>query len=201
MRKMAETMRSPEEHFTYGDYRRWPDEERWELIEGRAYSMCAAPTRRHQDLNGRLYRRLGNFLEAKPCRVYSAPFDVLFPEGEEDDEEVDTVLEPDIVVFCDRTRLRDYGARGAPDLVVEILSPSTSKKDQREKFDLYERHGVKEYWVVDPEGRWLCVYRLDPAGKFDVGELREPLGNYGPLASRLLEGFSVDPRALFADLD
>ncbi len=192
---------APDERFTYRQYKTWPDSERWELIEGRAWNMSAAPTRFHQDLIGNLYGAIREFLKGKPCRVYLAPFDVLLPEGDEADDEVDTVVQPDIVVYCDRSRLTKAGARGAPDLAVEVLSPSTSKKDQREKFDLYQRHGVREYWVLDPAGAWLCVYRLKPSGEYDEGELRDPLREYGPIASTVLEGFVVAPPELFEDLE
>lgn len=198
---MGNPMLAPKERFTYRHYRTWPDNERWELIEGQAWNMCAAPMRRHQRLSGRLYRWLGNFLEGKSCEAYAAPFDVLLPEGDEDEDDIDTVVQPDIVVYCDTSKLRDYGARGAPDLVVEILSPSTSRKDQKEKLDLYEKHGVREYWVLDPSGRWLCIYHRKPDGRFDEGELREPGRDYGSVESQVLEGFVVEPPRLFEDLD
>ena len=186
-------------HWSYRHYKTWPDEERWELIEGRAYAMSPAPTRYHQDLSGRLFADIHAALRGKPCKVYAAPFDVLMPAGEEADDEVDTVVQPDIVVYCDRSKLTRAGARGAPDLVVEILSPSTARKDQHEKYALYERSGVREYWVVDPVGKWLCVYRPAAPGRFDSGELRDPVREYGPVASRVLEGFSVEPGRLFAE--
>ena len=129
MEHVADPISAPAERFTYRDYRMWPEDERWELIEGLAWPMRAAPLRLHQKLSGRLFRLLGNFLAGRGREVYAAPFDVLLPEGDEPDEEVDTVVEPDIAVFCDPTKLTREGARGAPDLIVEILSPSTSKKD------------------------------------------------------------------------
>jgi len=196
---MGDPNLAPNERFTYRHYRTWPDSERWELIEGRAWAMSPAPRTRHQVISGRLSRWIGNFLEDKPCQVFTAPFDVLLPEADESDDEVDTVVQPDIVVYCDRSKLTEAGARGAPNLVVEILSPSTSKKDQHEKFDLYERHGVGEYWVVDPGNRSLMVYRPRPDGRYDEGELRESVRDYGPIASRILEGFAVDPEELFAE--
>jgi Uma2 family endonuclease len=192
---------APGERFTYRHYRTWPESERWELIEGQAWAMSPAPTTRHQELSRRLERALDDRLRDKACRMFHAPFDVLLPEGEEPDGEVDTIVQPDIVVYCDPSKLTEAGARGAPDLVVEILSPSTSKKDLNEKFSLYERHGVREYWVVDPAGEWLCVYRLSAELAFDGGELRERLREYGPIASRVLEGFIVEPKELFANLD
>jgi Uma2 family endonuclease len=200
MKRMGDPARNIGERFTYRQYRTWPDEERWELIDGMAWAMSPAPRRGHQEIQARLITEIRQFLKGKPCKAYDAPFDVILPHGDEDDDEVDTVVQPDIVVFCDRSKLTQAGARGAPDLVVEILSPSTSKKDQREKFDLYEKHGVREYWVVDPAGAWLCVYRLKDDGAFDSGELRESLREYGPIESSVLEGFTVDPGELFADM-
>ena len=192
---------TPQERFTYRNYRTWPDDERWELIDGHAWAMSPAPIRYHQKIAGRFFAKLEVFLEGKPCEAYIAPFDVLMPRGDEADDEVDTVVQPDVVVYCDRSRLTWAGARGAPDLALEVLSPSTSKKDQREKFDLYERTGVREYWVADPVGKWLCVYRRGQEGRFASGELREPGREYSPIASAVLEGFTVDPVGLFAGLD
>ena len=157
---MGDPASAPDERFTYRHYRSWPDDERWELIDGRAWAMSPAPLRSHQKLSGRLFHRLSAYLEGKPCEVYAAPFDVLLPAGDEPDDEVDSVVQPDLVVVCDKSKLTRAGARGAPDLVVEILSPSSSRKDQREKFELYQSRGVREYWVLDPAGEWLCVYRL-----------------------------------------
>jgi len=201
MSNMADPARAPLERFTYGDYRRWPDDERWELIDGMAWSMSPAPKRRHQSLAGTIFSDLANFLRAKPCKVYISPFDVLLPDGEEPDDDVDSVVQPDVVVFCDRSKLTEAGARGAPDLVVEILSPSTSKKDQHEKLSLYERHGVREYWVVDPGNRSIRVLHLGLDRRFDQGELRAPLDDESPIASRVLDGFAVDPKELFASMD
>jgi len=201
MERMGDPKLAPEERFTYRHYKTWPDSERWELIDGRAWAMSPAPRKRHQELAWKLSGMFYDYLKGKPCKAFAAPFDVLLPEGDEADDEVDTVVQPDIVVYCDRSKLTEAGARGAPDLVVEILSPSTSKKDQHDKFDLYERHGVREYWVVDPGNRSLMVYRPLPNGSYDEGELRETLRDWTPVASRVLEGFSVDPEELFSDLE
>jgi len=205
MERMGDPNLAPDERFTYRHYRTWPDSERWELIEGAAYSMSPTPLTRHQRLARRLFIRIAAFLEGKPCEAFAAPFDVLLPRGDEPDDAVDTVVQPDIVVICDRSKITERGARGAPDLVVEILSPSTSKKDQHGKFELYEEHGVREYWIVAPAGEWLCVYRLvaDASGKarYDEGELKERGRDYSKAASAVLAGFAVDPRELFADQD
>ena len=197
---MGDPALTPKEHFTYRHYRTWPDTERWELIEGQAWSMSPAPIRDHQSLVLSLASAMRTFLKGKVCQVFISPFDVLFPENDEPDDEVSTVVQPDIVVFCDKSKLTRAGARGAPDLVVEILSPSTSKKDWNEKFNLYERHGVREYWVVDPAARSVWIYRLQAEGRFDKGELRDRLGDLSPIVSKVLDGFVVDPKELFADL-
>jgi Uma2 family endonuclease len=201
MERMGDPALSPHERFTYRHYKTWPDEERWELIDGQAWSMSPAPSRWHQELLGKLYLIIATFLKGKPCRVYLAPFDVLLPKGDEPEEEIDTVVQPDVLVFCDAGKLTKAGATGAPDLAIEIISPSTSKKDQREKFDLYERRGVREYWVVDPRGKWLCRYASGTAGRFDSGELREEGRAFGPIGSKVLEGLAIDPAELFADME
>jgi len=192
---------TPDERFTYRHYKTWPDSERWELIEGQAWAMSPAPKTRHQAILWRLSSELYGYLKGKPCRAFPAPFDVLLPKGNETDDEVDTVVQPDIVVYCVKSKLTEAGARGAPDLAVEILSPSTSRKDQNEKFRLYEKHGVREYWVVDPGNRSIQVYRPRPDGRYDEGELRDSVHDWSPIASKVLEGFVIDPEQLFADLD
>ncbi len=187
------------EHFTYRQYLTWPDEERWELIDGIAWSMSAAPTSRHQEILGKLHVRFAAFLKGKTCKVFLAPFDVLLPKGDEEDGDVDTVVQPDLSVFCDRSKITKPGARGAPDLLIEILSPSTTKKDINDKFDRYERAGVREYWLVDPGNRSIWLYRRNQEGKFDEGELREPFRDFSAIASSVLEGLSIDPEELFSE--
>ncbi|MCD6397425.1 MAG: Uma2 family endonuclease [Spirochaetaceae bacterium] len=158
--------------FSYKDYLSWTAEnERWELIDGIAYDMIPAPTRKHQGISRNIARILSNYLEDKDCSVYAAPFDVRLPVGFQTDNEIDTVVQPDISVFCDQDKLDNKGAVGAPDLVIEILSPSTAVKDLREKFFLYEKVGVKEYWIVDPANETLTVYILDKKGKYPRGKV------------------------------
>jgi Uma2 family endonuclease len=207
MRKMGLPEIKNDRHFTYGDYRLWPEDERWELIDGVAWNMCAAPNRAHQAVSGELYRQIANWLKGKPCRVYDAPFDVLLPAwaGQLDDE-VDTVVQPDIVVYCDRSKLTDAGATGAPDWAVEIISPWTSRKDLNEKYRLYERVGVREYWVLDPAAKSLQVYRLGehgaeattPASPKHFGTPQIFVGG-GTAASAVLEGFRINLVELFAE--
>ena len=146
-----------EPHFTYADYKEWElDEgERFEIIDGEAYAM-SAPSAEHQAILIALASQLYNFLDGKPCEVYPAPYDVrLFYEEDESD---DTVVQPDIVVVCDEKKRGDEGCRGAPDLVVEILSPSNSAIEMERKLNLYREAGIKEYWVVDPENKRVAVY-------------------------------------------
>ena len=158
------------EGFTYGDYIDWPDEERWELIDGVAYNMSPAPSRSHQDFVLEIGAQALSQLRGSDCRPYVAPFDVRLPTSNEADDSVDTVVQPDVAVICDPSKLDEKGCRGAPDWIVEVLSPGTSKKDQLEKRDLYERHGVHEYWLLHPTDQTLMIYRLDGAsyGKPDV---------------------------------
>ncbi|MCP4138243.1 MAG: Uma2 family endonuclease [bacterium] len=160
-----------DEIFTYGDYVTWPDDERWELIDGVAYNMGPAPTRWHQEIFGALFGELYLYLKGKKCKVYAAPFDVRFPEGKEKDDRVLTVVQPDISVICDKKKLDDKGCRGAPDLVIEILSPSTASKDVKEKFFLYQKHGVKEYWIIHPDEKIIEVFKSDKKGKYGAPEM------------------------------
>lgn len=162
--------------YTYADYCQWPEDERWELIDGEAYAMTA-PSRLHQDLVFEIAGQIRNYLQGKPCKGYVAPFDVRLPRQDEADDKVDTVVQPDISVICDKTKLDKLGCRGAPDWVIEILSPSTALKDLNAKRNLYQRHGVEEYWIIHPEDRWIMVYLLDVQGQYgqpDVFGMDEP---------------------------
>ncbi len=161
------------EHHTYGDYLTWPEEVRYELIDGYAYLMAPAPDLAHQDVAGEIYRQVANALEGKPCRAFVAPVDVRLPKVGETDEAVDTVVQPDVLVVCDETKLDRRGVRGAPDWVVEVISPSSASHDQIIKRRLYERHGVKEYWLVHPMDRVLTIYRRagEEYGKPELQEL------------------------------
>ncbi len=154
------------EKYTYGDYLTWLDEERWELIDGLPYNLTPSPSRAHQDISRELMLQLANYLENKKCKVYAAPVDVRLPKGDEEDERIETVVQPDLVVVCDENKLDERGCKGAPDLVIEILSPYTAGKDMKIKRDLYERVGVEEYWLVDPTYKTLQVYKIGNDGKY-----------------------------------
>jgi Uma2 family endonuclease len=146
--------------YTYGDYVTWGDDERWELIEGQAYDMSPAPTNSHQTIAGNLYLQFGIFLKGKKCQVKIAAFDVLLPEKNEANEDVTTVVQPDLLVVCDPKKVHEFGLRGAPDIAIEILSESTMRKDQTVKKKLYEKHGVQEYWIVFPGDKVVQIFRL-----------------------------------------
>lgn len=159
--------------FTYADYLQWPDDERWELIHGIAYNMSPAPGTAHQRVVGEVFRRIADVTDNGPCETFIAPFDVRLSEGappsdtaSDTDETVETVVQPDISVFCDPAQTDERGAKGAPDLVVEVLSPATAHKDQTEKLRLYERAGVREYWIVNAEAAYVMVYRRGASGGF-----------------------------------
>ncbi len=146
---------------TYADYLEWPEDERWELIDGVAYNMGPAPSTRHQLVSGALFAQIHHFLAEKECSVLSAPFDVRFPEGIKNDDSIMDVVQPDILVICDPSKLDDRGCLGAPDFIVEIISPSTASRDYILKSKLYEKNGVKEYWIVHPIDNVIHVYLLD----------------------------------------
>lgn len=154
------------EIYSYGDYEKWPEDERWELIDGVPYDMTPAPSRGHQEILGALYLQFAAYLKGKPCRIYLAPFDVRLPEGREEDALIKTVVQPDLTVICDRTKLDDKGCKGAPDLTIEITSPHTAAKDGKFKLALYEKVGVKEFWLVYPLDATVMVFTLDNHGKY-----------------------------------
>lgn len=164
---MAQAALKREGRFTYADYLTWSDEERWELIDGAAFAMTPAPNRVHQGILVALVLQFGNFFKGKkPCRVYPAPFDVRLPTPGETEASTSTVVQPDLVVVCDPAKLDDRGCKGAPDLAVEILSPHTAAMDLKRKLGLYERAGVREYWIVQPVEKAVTVYLLAADGTY-----------------------------------
>jgi Uma2 family endonuclease len=163
-----------DQYHCYRDYLTWPEDVRYELIDGVAYLMAPAPTVRHQDIAGEIFRQLANALLGQPCRALIAPVDVLLAHANEADERVDTIVQPDVLVVCDPAKIGERRVRGAPDFVVEVLSPSTAGHDMVLKRRTYELAGVREYWLIHPTDRLLTVFRLDGAeyGKPDIQELK-----------------------------
>jgi Uma2 family endonuclease len=147
--------------YTYADYLKFKFEERLELFKGRIMQM-SAPNTRHQLIGGNLYFQFRSFLIGQPCIVFIAPFDVRLPvQNRKKDNEITTVVQPDLCVVCDNSKIDEKGCCGAPDIVVEILSPGNTKKDLQQKFDLYEEAGVQEYWIAAPEQKIILVYILE----------------------------------------
>ena len=162
----------------YGEYLTWPDNPRYEIIDGFAYAMSPAPARVHQRLVGELYRQIADALEDSHCEVNIAPFDVRLPASDtQQDDEITDIVQPDIVIVCDPDKLDEQGCRGAPDWVIEVLSPRTASHDQIHKLALYEKHGVQEYWLAHPTDRIITIYRLedDNYGKPAIYEMRGTL--------------------------
>jgi len=152
--------------FTYRDYVAWPDDERWELIDGEAYSMTPAPTTRHQNIVYNVSFILKSKLLNKSCRPFVAPTDVVFSEYD--------VVQPDVFVVCDEDKITEANIQGAPDLIVEVLSPATALKDKREKKGLYERYGVKEYIIIDPVDQYIERFLVEEGGAYSKGEIFGP---------------------------
>jgi len=180
-------------NYTYEDYLTWSDDERWEIIHGELYSMSPAPTPRHQRILIECGRQIANFLIDKPCQVYPAPIDVRLPS---DSGLNDTVVQPDLSIICDPHKIDAQGCIGAPDVVFEILSPSTAVRDLQIKLSLYESHGVKEYWIIQPNDEIVQLYRLDTNGRYAKAQIFiQPQ----KIPSGVIEGLIIDLKALFAD--
>ena len=192
---MAGTLLAEEMRYTFADYLEWEGNERLELLDGEPL-MQATPHRIHQKVSAALARLIGNYLEGKQCEVYPAPFTVrLFEQDGDAPEDVQTVFEPDISVICDKSKLDRYGCKGAPDLVIEILSPSTRRIDQWLKFQQYQRAGVREYWIVDPERKNVQVFLLE--GKFL--QLREMYEAADVAKVHVLDGCVIELSRVFTE--
>ncbi len=176
------------EFHTYADYAGWPDDVRYELVDGVAYATGPAPTRRHQEVALELARQIADALEGSSCRPYVAPFDVRLPRADETDDKIDTVVQPDISVICDKSKLDERGCRGAPDWIVEVLSPASAGHDQVVKRALYERAGVREYWLVHPVDKVVTIYLL-ANGAYGKPAVQELLGT---TAASVLPEVTID---------
>lgn len=182
--------------YTFADCLTWEESERVELIEGEAV-MMAPPSSRHQEISMELARQLANFLEGKRCKVYPAPFGVrLFERSGDTPKDVDTMVEPDLSVVCDRSKVDEQGCKGAPDLVIEILSPSSIRHDRLVKLGLYQRAGVREYWIVDPANRTVQVFLPDSSGAF---RLCEDYGQTEVAKVTVLDGCFIELKKVFAE--
>lgn len=162
--------RDPNKRYTYADSFAWPENERWEIHEGVPY-LHSAPTWQHQEILGSLFNRFYNYLAGKPCRVYCAPFDLRLPEPGQSDTGTTFVVQPDITVVCDLTKLSKTGYCGVPALIIEITSPATAKIDKIIKFNRFEKAGVPEYWIIEPEEKIVSVYTLQENGQYGRPEV------------------------------
>jgi Uma2 family endonuclease len=184
--------------YSFADYLTWIDDKRRELIDGFINLMSPAPTRVHQKVAARVFGELWNQLSDNPCQAYFAPFDVRLPNNPDEisDEQVYTVVQPDISIICDLKKLDDKGCIGAPDFIIEIISPSTAKHDVEDKYRLYEKHGVREYWIVYPESKSISVFVLDKKGKYQLVWM---FADDSKVKVNIFEGIVVDLEKVFKD--
>ncbi|TCC89311.1 Uma2 family endonuclease [Pedobacter frigiditerrae] len=179
--------------YSYANYMRFTFDERMEIIKGHIFKM-SAPNRYHQKTFGIIFNRLYNFLEGDKCEVYGAPFDVRLPKKSKEDKDIFTVVQPDVVVVCDQSKLDKRGCIGAPDIVVEILSPGNNKKELQNKYEVYEEAGVKEYWIVSISDETFFKYVLNEEGKFMPTRL---LTVGDKVTTLILPGFVLDLEQVF----
>jgi Uma2 family endonuclease len=182
--------------YTYADFLEWNEDERCELLDGEIV-MMAPPARVHQDISRNLFLQISDYLKGKPCKAYYAPFSVrLNPAADLSD---DTVFEPDIVVVCDPSKLDKRGCNGAPDLIIEIISPSTARYDRLVKFHRYQKAGVREYWIVDPETKSVQVCLLDP-DKNPGSYLVYMYSDTDTVSVQVLAGCKIDLNGVFGEV-
>lgn len=191
---MEEPHKGGTEHYTYADLLTWPEDERWELINGVAYNMSPAPSRMHQWIVSQLLTEFTIFLRGKSCEAYPAPFEVRLPNADEDGLTATTVLQPDITVVCDPNKLNERGCLGSPTLVVEVLSPDSATHDLREKHRAYERAGVLEYWVISPFEQMVMVFTLDAQGHYGPSSV---YGKNELVPVGVLPGLQIDLSLIF----
>jgi Uma2 family endonuclease len=183
----------PNGYYTYTDYLCWTFPERVELFKGKPFKMSPAPNRRHQTISGRLYAHMFFYFSQNGCDIFSAPFDVRLPVSLKPGR-VDTVVQPDICVVCDQGKLDKQGCNGAPDLVVEILSPGNELHEMREKFTLYETSGVREYWLVFPDSETVIPYVLNDGNTY-IG--LQPKTHSEQLVSHMFPEFRLNLATVF----
>ncbi|MEZ4963549.1 MAG: Uma2 family endonuclease [Saprospiraceae bacterium] len=184
----------PGKSYTYADYLQWKFEERLELNKGKIFKMPPAPSMRHQRVSGHLFRELSWWLKNKSCHVFAAPFDVRLSKKGKKDEQIQTVVQPDLCVICDDAKLDDRGCIGSPDIIIEILSPGNTKKEMRYKFRLYEENKVAEYWVVFAAEELIQIYRLNEQHKYVADD---PYVPGDEISSPLLPGFILNVEEVF----
>ncbi len=185
----------PEKTYSYADYLTWQLKERVELIKGKLFKMSPAPSNTHQKIATALSAIVWQYFRKESCQVRVAPFDVRLNRKKQNDVEAKTVVQPDLCVICDPNKLDKRGCNGAPDLVVEILSPGNSRQEMKEKFEVYEENGVREYWLVNPTDKNVIVYLLDEKGKF-IGQ--KPFIEEDTLRSFIFPELEIELEEVFA---
>lgn len=180
--------------YSYADYLTWKFQERVELIEGKIFRMSPAPRVRHQRVSAFVQYQLYHFLVGKRCDVFSAPFDVRLTKKNKKNELVKTVVQPDLCVICDEKKLDEFGCIGAPDIVVEILSPGNNSKELKNKYEVYEENGVKEYWIIHPEEKTFLAYILNKKGNYETVGLKTIGDN---ITTPVLPGFVLKLEDVF----
>ncbi len=193
----APTRKSKKKVYTYADYLKIDDGKRYEIIDGELYDMGPAPGFTHQDISGQLFFKIFSFFEGKPCKVLAAPFDVRLYRKSKKDNDITRVVQPDISIICDLNKLDERGCLGAPDFVVEIISPSSASHDHILKRKYYEENGVREYWLVDPTNRIITVYSLGKNGKFAASQVYDAETE---IASTAFPEMKIDFKKVFPPL-
>lgn len=187
---------SPDGVYSYADYLTWKFDERVELIKGKLFKMSPAPNRMHQRIAGDMFSQIHQFLMENPCQAYFAPFDVRLLDSKRSkkaDEDIYSVVQPDICVICDLDKLDDKGCIGAPDWIIEILSPGNSKKELNEKYRLYEENGVREYWIVHPNDQTIAVFE----SKDDRYQLRKLYSSEEEVSVSIFPDLVMDLQEVF----
>lgn len=181
--------------YSYADYLNWNFKERIELIMGKIFKMSPAPAMKHQRIASRMASQMYDSFKNKPCEVFFAPFDVrLTVKDKKTNQDIQTVVQPDICVICDEFKLDKRGCLGSPDLVIEILSPGNSKKEMKQKFQVYESSGVREYWLVEPKDCCVFIYTLNEEGKY-IGH--RPMTDDEIMYSHIFPGMKIDLAIIF----
>ena len=183
--------------YTYADYLKWTFDERLELIKGKIFKMSPAPSSGHQSVSGAVFSEIYNHLKKKPCKVFSAPFDVRLIWRSADDKDIVTVIQPDICVICDLKKIDTKGCIGSPDIVIEILSPGNNTKELQNKYEVYEEAGVLEYWIIHPLEKTFFKYILTN-GQFQSSRMLT-IGD--EVTTPILPGFALNLEELFAEID
>lgn len=181
--------------YSYADYLLWKFEERIEILRGKIFKMSPAPSSSHQRISTELFGGLYTYFRKSSCQIFHAPFDVRLPDSQKKntDKDIFTVVQPDLCIICDKSKIDERGCVGAPDLIVEILSPGNTTKEMKNKFRLYEEAGVREYWLVEPNDRVIFVYVLRDGIYIGLA----PFTEEDILKSEIFEGLEMSVAEIF----